>query len=240
MAAATAKPANRRASFDIWGDLSKAEKRREFNGASYAAPEVRTRRSAPRNPWPTRRKGRPGRLKEGKWRARRRRRGASPAFPPRWRAAPAVRAAMRRKPTASRSARHRGGNAGLAPRRLRRARHFPSFNRPGRPFRRVGHGFLGADRRVLTSGAAYDAPLNSRRFSAFERSPQMSKLARLFAGFAVAAAILGGAAQAHALLLSSKVEGQDVILRYNGRVDAARSRITVLKSDGSEVAKIDC
>jgi len=68
----------------------------------------------------------------------------------------------------------------------------------------------------------------------------MSKLARLFAGFAVATAIIAGAAQAHALLLSSKVEGQDVILRYNGRVDAARSRITVLKSDGSEVAKVDC
>jgi len=68
----------------------------------------------------------------------------------------------------------------------------------------------------------------------------MSKLARLFAGFAVAAAIIGGAAQAHALLLSSKVEGQDVILRYNGRVDAARSRITVIRPDGSEVAKVDC
>ena len=68
----------------------------------------------------------------------------------------------------------------------------------------------------------------------------MLKFTRLFAGFAVAAALVAGTAQAHALLLSSKVEGQDVILRYNGRVDAARSRITVLKSDGSEVAKIDC
>src|SRR5579859_2123545 len=112
MAAATAKPANRRASFDIWGDLSKAEKRREFNGASYAAPEVRTRRSAPRNPWPTRRKGRPGRLKEGKWRARRRRRGASPAFPPRWRAERDAVGLRRMAARTAGAARHRGGNAG--------------------------------------------------------------------------------------------------------------------------------
>jgi len=68
----------------------------------------------------------------------------------------------------------------------------------------------------------------------------MSKFARLFAGPAVAAALVAGAAQAHALLLSTKVEGQDVVLRYNGRVDAARSRVTVLKTDGSEVQKLDC
>ena len=67
----------------------------------------------------------------------------------------------------------------------------------------------------------------------------MSKFARLFVGFAIAA-FLGAAAQAHALLISSKVEGQDVVLRYNGRVDAARSRLTVIKPDGSEVQKVEC
>jgi len=68
----------------------------------------------------------------------------------------------------------------------------------------------------------------------------MSKLSRLFAGLAVGAALVAGVAQAHALLVSSKVEGQDVILRYNGRVDATRSRVNLLKPDGSEGQKIDC
>lgn len=68
----------------------------------------------------------------------------------------------------------------------------------------------------------------------------MSKFARLFAGLAVAAALFAGAAQAHALLISSKVEGHDVVLRYNGRVDATRSRLSILKTDGSELKKVDC
>jgi methionine-rich copper-binding protein CopC len=68
----------------------------------------------------------------------------------------------------------------------------------------------------------------------------MSKFSRLFAALAVSAALLAGAAQAHALLLSTKVEGQDVVLRYNGRVDAARSRLTILKADGSELQKLEC
>ena len=68
----------------------------------------------------------------------------------------------------------------------------------------------------------------------------MSKFARLFAGLAIAAALFAGAVQAHALLISSKVEGHEVVLRYNGRVDAARSRLTVIKPDGSEVQKVEC
>ncbi len=68
----------------------------------------------------------------------------------------------------------------------------------------------------------------------------MSKFARLFVGLAFGAVLFAGVAQAHALLVSSKVEGQDVILRYNGRVDATRSRLTLLKTDGSEGQKIDC
>jgi methionine-rich copper-binding protein CopC len=68
----------------------------------------------------------------------------------------------------------------------------------------------------------------------------MSKLSRLFAGLVLGAALFAGIAQAHALLLSTKVEGQEVVLRYNGRVDAARSRLTILKADGSEVQKLDC
>jgi copper resistance protein C len=68
----------------------------------------------------------------------------------------------------------------------------------------------------------------------------MSKFSRLFAGLAVGTALFAGIAQAHALLISSKVEGQDVILRYNGRVDATRSTLTLLKADGSEGQKVDC
>lgn len=67
----------------------------------------------------------------------------------------------------------------------------------------------------------------------------MSKFARLFAGLALSAALFAGAAQAHALLLSTKIEGQDVVLRYNGRVDATRSRLTILKPDGSEGPKLE-
>lgn len=67
----------------------------------------------------------------------------------------------------------------------------------------------------------------------------MPKFSRLIAGLAFGV-LLAGAVQAHALLVSSKVEGHDVILRYNGRVDAARSRLTILKPDGSEAQKVEC
>ena len=47
----------------------------------------------------------------------------------------------------------------------------------------------------------------------------MSKFARLFAGLALGVMTLfAGVAEAHALLLSSKIEGQDVVLHFNGRV----------------------
>jgi methionine-rich copper-binding protein CopC len=67
----------------------------------------------------------------------------------------------------------------------------------------------------------------------------MRKFSRLLAGLAFGA-LLAGAVQAHALLVSSKVEGHEVVLRYNGRVDATRSRLTIIKPDGSEAKKIEC
>ena len=69
----------------------------------------------------------------------------------------------------------------------------------------------------------------------------MSKIARLFAGLAIASALVGGIAQAHAVLETMKVEGQDVVLRFNGRVDAARSRLSIVNpADGSITQKIEC
>jgi len=68
----------------------------------------------------------------------------------------------------------------------------------------------------------------------------MSRFVRLFTGVALFAALAGGAANAHALLLSFKVDGQDVVLHYNGRVDAGRSRLSLLNADGSNPQKLDC
>jgi len=68
----------------------------------------------------------------------------------------------------------------------------------------------------------------------------MSKFSRFLAGLAIGAALVGGAVQAHALLLSFKVDGQDVVLHYNGRVDAGRSRLSLLNADGSNAQKLDC
>ena len=67
----------------------------------------------------------------------------------------------------------------------------------------------------------------------------MSKFSRLFAGLALASALLGGIAEAHALLLSTKVEGSELVLRYNGRIDATRSQLSLMNKDGSTLKKID-
>jgi methionine-rich copper-binding protein CopC len=67
----------------------------------------------------------------------------------------------------------------------------------------------------------------------------MSKILRLFAGLAVIYALAGGA-EAHALLLAFKVEREEVMLRYNGRVDVARSRLTLFNNDGTLRQKLDC
>ena len=62
---------------------------------------------------------------------------------------------------------------------------------------------------------------------------------RLFAGLALTLSLLAGAAQAHAILLSFKIDGQDVVLQYNDRIDVNRSRLTVLNADGSVAKKLD-
>lgn len=67
----------------------------------------------------------------------------------------------------------------------------------------------------------------------------MSKLTRLFAGLALGTTLLAGAAQAHAVLETMKIEGHDVILRFNGRIDATRSRLSIVNADGSIAQKID-
>jgi methionine-rich copper-binding protein CopC len=67
----------------------------------------------------------------------------------------------------------------------------------------------------------------------------MSKLTRLFAGLALGATLFAGLAQAHAVLETMKVEGHDVILRFNGRIDATRSRLSIVNADGSIAQKID-
>jgi methionine-rich copper-binding protein CopC len=64
----------------------------------------------------------------------------------------------------------------------------------------------------------------------------MPRLVRLFAVLTLIVA--GGAASAHALLLSFKIDGQDVVLHYNGRIDTERSQATLLHSDGSAPAKL--
>lgn len=74
----------------------------------------------------------------------------------------------------------------------------------------------------------------------------MQKRLRSLAVLSAIAAAAGSSAQAHALLLSSQpaagesVAGPDVdfTLRYNSRVDAARSRLT-LKDDGGKTRRLD-
>jgi methionine-rich copper-binding protein CopC len=68
----------------------------------------------------------------------------------------------------------------------------------------------------------------------------MPKAFRRLATLLLLGSVLGGAAQAHALLLSFKVEGPDAVLQYNGRIDATRSRFTLLTKDGAIVQKLDC
>lgn len=68
----------------------------------------------------------------------------------------------------------------------------------------------------------------------------MSKFVRLFAVLALGLAVIGGAAEAHAVLISSKVEGSQILLHYNGRVDATRSRLSLVNQDGSAAKQIEC
>lgn len=65
----------------------------------------------------------------------------------------------------------------------------------------------------------------------------MSRIARLIAAGLL---LIGGVAQAHAVLTSFKVEGRDVVLHFNGRVDAARSRLSLLTAEGAEPKQIPC
>lgn len=64
----------------------------------------------------------------------------------------------------------------------------------------------------------------------------MSKFTKLLA----ALILFGGVAQAHAVLTSFKVEGHDVVLHFNGRVDATRSRLSLLTAEGANPQKIEC
>ncbi len=68
----------------------------------------------------------------------------------------------------------------------------------------------------------------------------MSKALRRLASLLLLSGMLGGFADAHALLLSFKVEGTEATLRYNGRIDATRSRFTLLTKEGTVLQKLDC
>ena len=68
----------------------------------------------------------------------------------------------------------------------------------------------------------------------------MSKFIRLFAVLALGLGLIGGAAEAHAVLISSKIEGKQILLHYNGRVDAARSRLSLVNQDGTTAQQIAC
>jgi methionine-rich copper-binding protein CopC len=68
----------------------------------------------------------------------------------------------------------------------------------------------------------------------------MKTLLRLSVSLLLSAVLLIDGAQAHAILLSSKIDGQDIVLHYNGRVDATRSRLTLLDQDGNHPQKLDC
>ena len=62
-------------------------------------------------------------------------------------------------------------------------------------------------------------------------------MTRLFRCLPALTLLIGGAARAHALLLSFAVEGQDGVLHFNGRVDVARSRVTLMDGDASHPRK---
>jgi methionine-rich copper-binding protein CopC len=64
----------------------------------------------------------------------------------------------------------------------------------------------------------------------------MKKLSALLLGLF----LFAGAVHAHAVLTSFKVEGHDVVLHFNGRVDATRSRLSILTAEGAEPRKIEC
>ncbi len=58
--------------------------------------------------------------------------------------------------------------------------------------------------------------------------------------FLLAGLVIGTAVQAHAVLTSFKVEGHEVVLHFNGRVDATRSRLSLLTAEGANPQKIEC
>ena len=60
-----------------------------------------------------------------------------------------------------------------------------------------------------------------------------------FTLFLAALLLAGGIAEAHALLLTTTVQGQDVVLHFNGRIDAARSRLSLVDKDGSVLRQLD-
>jgi methionine-rich copper-binding protein CopC len=62
----------------------------------------------------------------------------------------------------------------------------------------------------------------------------MAESFRRLAGVILLFTLLSSAAGAHAILLSFKVDGQDVVWHYNGRVDAARSRVLLLDAEGGK------
>ncbi len=68
----------------------------------------------------------------------------------------------------------------------------------------------------------------------------MSKFVRLFALLALGLAVIGGAAEAHAVLKTHEIAGEDVLLHFNGRVDATRSRLSLVKEDGTTLKQVDC
>lgn len=65
----------------------------------------------------------------------------------------------------------------------------------------------------------------------------MKKLSALLA---LGLLLLGTAVQAHAVLTSFKVEGHEVVLHFNGRVDATRSRLSLLTAEGANPQKVEC
>jgi methionine-rich copper-binding protein CopC len=60
---------------------------------------------------------------------------------------------------------------------------------------------------------------------------------RFLAGLALSLILLAGAARAHAILVFFKIDGQDVVLQYNDRIDVNRSRLTLMTPDSSAVVK---
>jgi methionine-rich copper-binding protein CopC len=68
----------------------------------------------------------------------------------------------------------------------------------------------------------------------------MVKFVRLFAILALGLAVIGSAAEAHAVLKTHEIAGEEIVLHFNGRVDATRSRLSLVNQDGSPLRQIDC